>query len=117
MDEIIDIDILVSRLASEECTHKKSGEEHTSKKDKYEQEINENSDEPCTITVYDNDVENEAQKKTQLSKLKKPELEMILESWYFKNHTTYSKTALKRKKKEELVKEIISLNITFDPLS
>jgi len=115
MDEIIDIDTLVSRLASEECTHKKSGEEHTSTK--YEQEINENSDEPCTITVYDNDVENETQKKTQLSKLKKTELEMILESWYFKNHTTYSKTALKRKKKEELLKEIISLNITFDPLS
>jgi len=70
------------------------------------------SDEICTVSVYNNDND---QKQVDLTKLKKPELEKVLEEYYTKHKIQYTKTSLKKKKKEELITEITGLNIFPNP--
>ena len=70
------------------------------------------SDEICTVSVYNNDND---QKQVDITKLKKTELEKILEDYYTQHKVQYTKTSLKKKKKEELLKEITKLNIFSNP--
>ena len=75
-------------------------------------EIVEYSDELCTVSIYNNDNDH---KKVDISKYKKVELEKILEDYYTKSNIQYTKTLLKKKKKEDLIKEISELNILSNP--
>lgn len=63
----------------------------------------EDSDELNTISNYNND-----NTETDLNKFKVPELKKLLENYF-------PKSVLNKKRKPELIKEIINLNIAIHP--
>lgn len=76
------------------------------------------SDEPCTISVYNNDEESKNDEKIKkLSKLyKKSDLENLIIEHLTRLQIPFKKSVLSKKKKEELIIEALDLKVPFDPI-